>query len=74
MNHDSLALRDALRAEYSARWEAVETFKAQELAAMTDERAWQVIQSLGAVDGWRERPDWSGLVEQQALFQKGRLP
>jgi hypothetical protein len=57
-----------LRAEYHLRWEAVETFKAQELAAMTDERARQIIQSLGAVEGWRERSDWSGLVEQQAFF------
>ena len=61
-----------LRAEYHLRWEAVETFKAQELAAMTDERARQIIESLGAVDGWRERRDWSGLVEQQALFQRAR--
>jgi hypothetical protein len=27
---------------------------------------------LGAIEGWRERTDWSGLVEQQALFHKGR--
>jgi hypothetical protein len=61
-----------LRAEYRLRWEAVETFKAQELAAMTDERARQIIQSLGTVEGWRERRDWSGLVEQQALFRRAR--
>ncbi|HNQ91111.1 MAG TPA: hypothetical protein PKM73_21055 [Verrucomicrobiota bacterium] len=73
MSHDAHELRDAARAEYHARWEAVETFKAQELAAMTEERAWQIIQRLGTVEGWRERPDWSGLVEQQALFHKGRL-
>jgi len=71
MSSDPLELKDA-RAEYHARWEAVETFKAQELAAMTEERARQIIQMLGAVEGWRERPDWSGLVEQQAIFQKGR--
>jgi hypothetical protein len=65
-------LNDAARAEYHARWEAVEVFKAHELAAMTDERARQIIQSLGAVEAWRERPDWSGLVEQQAIFHKGR--
>jgi hypothetical protein len=63
-----------LRAEYYLRWEAVETFKAQELAAMTDERARQIIQSLGAADGWRERRDWSGLVEQQALFHRIQRP
>lgn len=71
MSSDPLELKDA-RAEYHARWEAVETVKAQELAAMTEQRAWQIIQMLGAVEGWRERPDWSGLVEQQAIFHKGR--
>ena len=72
MSSDPLELQEAARAEYFARWEAVETFKAHELAAMTEERAWEIIQGLGAVEGWRERPDWSGLVEQQALFHKGR--
>lgn len=71
MSSDPLELNDA-RAEYHARWEAVETFKAHELAAMTEERARQIIQSLGAVEGWRERTDWSGLVEQQAIFHRGR--
>jgi hypothetical protein len=72
MSSDPLELREKFQAEYHARWEAVETFKAHELAAMTEERARQIIQSLGAVEGWRERPDWSGLVEQQAIFHKGR--
>lgn len=67
MDFDTSA-KEKLRAEYYARWEAVETVKAQELAAMTDERARQIIQSLAAPGGWRERPDWSGLVEQQAIF------
>ena len=39
---------------------------------MTEERARQIIQWLGAVEGWRERADWSGLVEQQDMFQKAR--
>jgi hypothetical protein len=39
---------------------------------MTDERARQIIQTLGGVQGWRERSDWSGLVEQQAIFRRGR--
>jgi hypothetical protein len=69
---DPLELNDAARAEYHARWEAVEAFKAQELAAMTEERAREIIQRLGAIEGWRERPDWSGLVEQQALFHQRR--
>jgi hypothetical protein len=63
-------LREKLAAEYHARWEAVETAKAQELAALTEERALQMIRSLSAVEGWRERPDWSGLVEQQAIFHR----
>ena len=71
MSSDPLELKD-VRAEYHACWEAVEAFKAHELASMTEERARQIIQMLGAVEGWRERPDWSGLVEQQAVFHKGR--
>lgn len=71
VNSDSLELNEA-RAEYHARWEAVEIAKAQELAALTEERACQIIERLAAIEGWRERPDWSGLVEQQALFAKGR--
>jgi hypothetical protein len=49
----------------------VETVKAQELAALTEERAREMILSHGAVEAWRDRPDWSGLVEQQAIFQRG---
>jgi hypothetical protein len=74
MSSDSPELKEMLQAEYHARWEAVEVFKAHELAAMTEERARQIIQSLGAVEGWRERPDWSGLVEQQAIFEMSRHP
>ena len=72
MSSDPLKLKEKFQAEYHARWEAVEMFKAHELAAMTQERARQIIESLGAVEGWRERPDWSGLVEQQAIFAKSR--
>lgn len=69
---DSTTRKDAARAEYYARWEAVEIAKARELHALTDERAWEIIRTLGAVEPWRERPDWSGLVEQQAIFLKAR--
>ena len=72
MDSESLDMKERFQADYRARWNAVETFEAHELAAMTDERARQIIQSLGAVEGWRERPDWSGLVDQQAIFHKGR--
>jgi hypothetical protein len=72
MSSEPLEPKEAWRMQYHLRWQAVEAFKAQELASMTDERARQIIQSLGAVEGWRERPDWSGLVEQQAIFQKAQ--
>ena len=72
MSSEPLTLQEKQAAEYHARWEAVETVKAQELAAMTEDRALEIIRSLGAVEGWRDRPDWSGLVEQQAIFQRGR--
>ena len=71
MDSEPMKLHEKLAAEYHARWEAVETFKAQELASLTEERAREMILSLGAVEAWRERPDWSGLVEQQAIFQRG---
>ena len=73
MGSEPLELKEA-RAAYFDRWEAVETNKAHELAAMTEERARHIIQSLGAIEGWRERPDWSGLVEQQAIFHRRRCP
>jgi hypothetical protein len=72
MSSEPLELKDKSKAEYRIRWEAIETAHAEELAAMTDERARQIIQSLGAVEGWRECPEWSGLVEQQAIFLKAR--
>ena len=65
-------LKEKVAAEYRARWEAVEIVRARELAAMTEARAREIIGWLGAVEGWRARPDWSGLVEQQAIFNKGR--
>ncbi len=68
MSSEPLELKEKFQAEYRARWEAVEIVRAQELAAMTEERARQIIRSLGAVEAWRDRPDWSGLVEQQAIF------
>jgi hypothetical protein len=68
MSSDACPSKEARRQHYRATSEALEIVRAQELAAMTDERARQIIQSLGAVEAWRERPEWSGLVEQQALF------
>jgi hypothetical protein len=60
------------RARLRARWEAVAAHKTRELAAMTEARAREIILSLGAAEAWRERPDWSGLVTQQAIFHRRR--
>jgi len=69
MSSDSQKLHEE-QAAYHARWEAVEIAKAQELAQMTEGQAREIIRGLGAPEGWRESPDWSGLVEQQAIFRK----
>jgi len=54
-------------------WEAVEAFKAKELAAMTEDRALQIIQSLRLFAPAQPNPlNGMGLVEQQAIFH--RLP
>jgi hypothetical protein len=59
--------------EYRATAEALEHIGARELAEMTDEEALRRIASLTVCGRpWRERPDWSGLVEQQALFHRRR--
>jgi hypothetical protein len=47
MSSEPLEPKDA-RAEYFARWEAVEAFKAQEHAGMTEEPAWEIIRTLPA--------------------------
>ncbi|MGC9258736.1 MAG: hypothetical protein ACP5I8_01475 [Phycisphaerae bacterium] len=51
----------------------LEIIRDRELRALTDADVWRRIQTL-KVPGkpWRERPDWSGLVEQQALFHRRR--
>jgi hypothetical protein len=70
MSSDSLELKEA-RAAYFARWEAVETFKAQELAAMTEERARQIIASLHLFAPVPpNRFNGLGLIEQQAIFHR----
>jgi hypothetical protein len=71
MSSDPLELKERFQAEYHARWEAVETVKAQELATMTDERAWEIIHSLRTfTEPWRDPSNGTGLVEQQAIFHR----
>jgi hypothetical protein len=60
--------KEKWRADYRARSEALERVRLQEIAALTEERALQIILSLNCPHPWRERPDWSRLVEQQAIF------
>ena len=75
MSSDSLELNDVARAAYHARWEAVETVKAQELAAMTEERAWKIIRSLRPfTEPWRDPSNGMGLVEQQRIFHLQKKP
>ena len=69
MSSDLLELSEKARAEYHARWEAVETFKARELAAMTEERAMQIIRSLRLFAPAPPKLfNGEGLVKQQAIF------
>ena len=69
MDSDSLELKEKLQREYHARWEAVAAFQAQELAAMTEERARKIIGMLRLFAPAPESPfNGLGLVEQQAIF------
>jgi hypothetical protein len=71
MSSDPLELKERFQAEYHARWEAVEVVKAHELAALTDEQAWQMIKSLKPfADPWRNPFNGEGLVEQQRIFHR----
>jgi len=56
---------------YFARWEAVEAVRAQEIAALTEERVREIIQSLGLFAPVPLDPmNGMGLVEQQAIFHR----
>ena len=58
-------------AQYRKTVEALEQVRARELANMTDEEALRRIESLQcAGEPWRARPDWSGLIELQAIFHR----
>jgi hypothetical protein len=73
MSIELMEWREKLAADYHARWEVVGIVKAHELAALTEERALEIVLSLSAPEGWRADPDWSGLVEQQRLFHRALL-
>jgi hypothetical protein len=66
--------QESLAAYYRERWEAVETIRSQELAAMTEDQARRIIFSLRLFAPVPPDPDnGMGLVRQQALFH-GRKP
>ena len=70
MNYGSFEL-GTFREQYRARWEAVESARAQELAALTEERAWQMIRSLRPFAPLPPNPfNGEGLVAQQAIFHR----
>ena len=69
----SNADKEYWRKVYRARAEALAVVEAKELAAMTDEEALRQIESLSVYEApWEENPEYSGLVEQQALFHRRR--
>lgn len=69
MSSDPLDLKEKLQADCRERWEAVATAHAQELAAMTEEQALQIICSLRLFAPVPPDPyNGMGLVEQQAIF------
>ncbi len=71
MSDEPLKLQEKLAAEYHARWETVETFNAQELAAMTEEQAEGVIRPLRLFAPAPPNPlNGMGLVEQPAISQR----
>ena len=58
-------------AQYRKTVQALERVRARELANMTDEEALRKIESLQcAGKPWRARPNWSGLIELQAIFHR----
>jgi hypothetical protein len=56
-------------ASYKATSEALAQIRTAELAAMTDEQA-LMASLVTAETPWRAKPNWSGLVEQQAIFHR----
>jgi hypothetical protein len=71
MGSEPLKLQEKQAAEYHARWEAVETVKAQELAALTEQGAWEIIRALRLFAPAPPNPmNGMGLVEQQDIFHR----
>ncbi len=73
MSMDKIVDKEQWLKSYCETSELLQAIRERELRAMTDEEALRRIQSLTMIGKpWRERPDWSGLVEQQAIFHRRR--
>jgi hypothetical protein len=71
----SITVDKAWYARFRDSMEEVERIKALELVGMTHQEAWRRMQNLQAPDV-PEYPgsDWSGLIEQQAIFHRRKKP
>jgi len=59
--------------QYKAAARELEAQRRRELRALTEDEALRQSEILLSIPAsWRARPDWSGLVEQQALFRRMR--
>jgi hypothetical protein len=71
MASDPIKAKEGAEFFYHARWEAVETARAQELAAMTEDRAREIIRSLRAFAPLPPNTsNGNGLIEQQRIFHR----
>jgi hypothetical protein len=62
------------RAQFQATAEELARLATLELAKLTDEEALQRLQRLEPVERpWREDPNWSGLVEWQAILHRRKV-
>jgi hypothetical protein len=61
----------SLMAKYLETMDLLKTNRLRALAEMSDEEALRQIKLLKTVEPpWRERRNWSGLVEMQDLFHR----
>ena len=63
--------KELWRASGSKTAELLETLRTREIASMTDEQALDAIRSLVTAETpWSENANYSGLIEQQAIFHR----
>jgi hypothetical protein len=70
---ESIPEKQRRREAYRALVEDLECIRLREIAALSEEEALRQLAVLACAETpWREQREWSGLVEQQALFQRSR--